>query len=245
MARHRGFFPKEIPMPRRPRLDIPGIPQHVIQRGNDRQPCFYSDIDRIRYLDTLHELCEKTGCRVHAYVLMTNHVHLLMTPSEIGAVSRLLQGLGRRYVRYFNDRYRRTGTLWEGRYKAGLVEDDIYLLRCHRYIELNPVRAAMVSHPADHPWSSFACNAIGKPDVLVQPHPTYLALGSDDRLRRMHYRQLFDEAPDADELQQIRRFVQGQYALGSARFQDGVEASLQRRARPGPIGRPRRRESAL
>lgn len=128
-------------MPRQPRLDLAGVPQHIVQRGNDRQPCFFQDIDRVRYLDELRGICMRESCAVHAYVLMTNHVHLLITPSAQGQVTRVMQSLGRRYVRYVNDRYRRTGTLWEGRYKACLVDSESYLLRCYRYIELNPLRA--------------------------------------------------------------------------------------------------------
>jgi putative transposase len=136
-------------MPRRPRLDLPGIPQHVVQRGNDRQPCFFADVDRQRYLQDLKEIALREGCAVHAYVLMTNHVHLLMTPTGCGQVALIMQALGRRNVRYINDRYHRTGTLWEGRYKSSPVDRDTYLLHCYRYIELNPVRAHMCSDPAD------------------------------------------------------------------------------------------------
>ncbi|WP_372016631.1 transposase [Pseudoxanthomonas sp. 10H] len=136
-------------MPRPPRLDPPGIARHVVQRGNDRQPCFFADIDRQRYLQDLRKLALAHACQVHAYVLMTNHVHLLVTPAHAGALAVLMQALGRRYVRYVNDHYRRTGTLWEGRYKACLVDGDDHLLRCYRYIELNPVRAGMVADPVD------------------------------------------------------------------------------------------------
>ncbi len=132
-------------MPRQPRIDLPGVPQHLVQRGNDRRPCFFAPIDRTRYLDELRDAACRYGCAVHAYVLMTNHVHLLLTPARTGCVSTMMQSLGRRYVRYINDRYRRTGTLWEGRFKACPVQSDDHLLRCYRYIELNPVRAGMVS----------------------------------------------------------------------------------------------------
>jgi putative transposase len=138
------------PMPRQPRLDLANIPQHVVQRGNDRQPCFFTDVDRVRYLQDLREIAIREGCNVHAYVLMTNHVHLLMTPAASGQVARVMQSLGRRYVRYINDRYRRTGTLWEGRYKSSLVDRETYLLHCYRYIELNPIRAHMTADPLDY-----------------------------------------------------------------------------------------------
>jgi putative transposase len=131
-------------MPRSPRLDLPGVAQHVVQRGNDRQPCFFTADDYLRYLRDLNEIARREGCAIHAYVPMTNHVHLLVTPPGTGRVSRMMQALGRRYVRYVNQTYHRTGTLWEGRYKACLVASDAHLLQCHRYIELNPLRAAMV-----------------------------------------------------------------------------------------------------
>ena len=236
-------------MPRQPRLDLPGIPQHVIQRGNDRQPCFFTEADYLRYLQELRELALKNHCLVHAYVLMTNHVHLLVTPSASGQIGHLMQALGRRYVRYINDRYRRTGTLWEGRYKACLVDRDTYLLHCYRYIELNPVRARMVTAPEDYRWSSHAANASGIPDPLVHPHPNYIALGATDTARQENYRALVRQVLSDDDLQAIRLHLQRQHALGSNRFRVAIEAQLGRRAGPGVIGRPRKardsQESAL
>ena len=163
-------------MPRQHRLDLAHVAQHVIQRGNDRRPCFFAEGDYARYLDELREIALREGCAVHAYVLMTNHVHLLMTPTEAGQIARVMQALGRRYVRFINDRYHRTGTLWEGRYKACLVDSETYLLTCYRYIELNPVRAAMVAEAGDYPWSSYGRNAMGRADRLVHLHASYLAL---------------------------------------------------------------------
>ena len=146
-------------MARQPRIDLKGVPQHLIQRGNNRLACFFDDNDRYRYLEWLAVAAAKYGGAVHAYVLMTNHVHLLATGHEKGALGRMMQSLGRRYVRYVNSRYRRSGTLWEGRYKSSLVDSDQYLLTCYRYIELNPVRAFLVTTPGDYRWSSFNCNA--------------------------------------------------------------------------------------
>ncbi|MBO9716865.1 MAG: transposase [Pseudoxanthomonas sp.] len=225
-------------MPRQPRLDLPGIVQHVVQRGNDRQPCFFADIDRARYLQDLRELALARACQVHAYVLMTNHVHLLVTPRQSGAVAVLMQALGRRYVRYVNDHYRRTGTLWEGRYKACLVDGDDYLLRCYRYIELNPVRAGMVADPAEYPWSSHRANAFGVPDPLVRPHERYRALGDNDDARRTAYRALVVAGLAPAEVEHIRATLQRQHALGSDRFRDAIERQLGRRAGPAKIGRP-------
>lgn len=230
-------------MPRQPRLDLPGIAQHIVQRGNDRQPCFFEDADRRRYLEDLREAALKHGCDVHAYVLMTNHVHLLVTPSDAGQISAMMQSLGRRYVGYVNVRHHRTGTLWEGRYKACLVDSESYLLRCYRYIEMNPVRAGMVAAPSDYPWSSHASNAHGIADPLLHRHPCYLQLGQDEQARRQRYRELFDQIPNDDELDSIRLHLQRQHALGSDRFRAAIEAQLNRRAGPAKIGRPRKRQS--
>ena len=139
-------------MPRKPRFNLIGIPQHVIQRGNNREPCFYAEQNYRRYLDDLREVAEKYRCRIHAYVLMTNHVHILVTPMVEYGISQMMQALGRRYVYYINMTYKRTGTLWEGRFKASLIDSDAYLLTCMRYIELNPIRANMVSHPGEYQW---------------------------------------------------------------------------------------------
>lgn len=236
-------------MPRQPRLDLPGVAQHIVQRGNDRQPCFFADIDRTRYLQDLRELTLKLGIAVHAYVLMTNHVHLLLTSQHAGAASTLMQSLGRRYVRYINDHYRRTGTLWEGRYKSCPVQDETYLLRCYRYIELNPVRAGMVADPADFPWSSHRCNGLGQADLLVQPHPRYTAIAAADT-RTEIYRRFVLEAIHPDETAAIRLNLQRQHALGNDRFRAAIEQQLGKRAGPAArIGRPPKaraaRESAL
>ena len=157
-------------MPRKPRLDLAGVPQHIIQRGNDRQPRFFTQADYHCHLAHLREISLREDCRVHAYVLMANQVHLLATPVAAGQIARLMQVLGRRYVRYVNDRHHRTGTLWEGRYEACMVDSERYLLSCYRTIELNPVRARMVTAPDDYAWSSFGSNGMGKTDPLVRPH---------------------------------------------------------------------------
>jgi putative transposase len=228
-------------MPRQPRLDLALVPQHVVQRGNDRRPCFFEGGDYARYLAELREITLREGCAVHAYVLMTNHVHLLMTPAASGQVARVLQAIGRRYVRHINDRYHRTGTLWEGRYKACPVDTDDYLLRCYRYIELNPVRAAMVSRPEDYAWSSYHLNARGISDPLVQPHAIYRSLGPDGATRQAAYRNLVDQVLADSDVDDIRRHLQQQHAFGSQRFRAAIEAQLGRRAGPARIGRPPKR----
>ena len=174
---------------------------------------------------------------------MTNHVHLLMTPARMGAVARVMQSLGRRYVRYANDRYHRTGTLWEGRYKACLVDDGDYLLQCHRYIELNPLRAAMVADPRDYRWSSHLCSAYGDHDPLVTHHPAYLALSGDPIQRRLTHRQLVMATVDPTEIEAIRQHLQRQHAYGTDRFRTALEKQLGRTAGPRKIGRPRKAES--
>ena len=226
-------------MPRTRRLDVPGIAQHVVQRGNDRQPCFYREIDYLRYLQDLREAALKCACQVHAYVLMTNHVHLLVTPASVGAVGRMMQMVGRRYVRYLNDSMCRTGTLWEGRYKASLVDSERYLLACYRYIELNPVRAGMVESPAGYRWSSHAANGMGMHDPLVTPHEVYRRLADSDKQRRLAYQALFAEALSHEALAEIRLYVQRQRALGSSRFQAQIEQRLQQQAGLGRPSRPR------
>ena len=228
-------------MPRHPRLDLPGVPQHVVQRGNNRQPCFLREQDYRCYLAQLGKAAHSHGCRIHAYVLMTNHVHLLLTPAAVGAVSLMMQSLGRCYVGYINATYRRTGTLWEGRYKSCLIDSQRYLMTCYRYIELNPMRAAMVETPGAYPWSSYRFNAQGYPDALIQPHEDYLALGDTTEQRCTAYQALFLEAIGQDRLDEIRAYVQQQRAWGTSRFQAAIETELQREAKVRPRGRPPQR----
>jgi len=175
-------------MARLPRLCPTDIPQHVIQRGNNRQVCFAAKQDFAVFAGWLDEYAREFSVELHAWVFMTNHVHLLVTPREEAAVSRLMQALGRRYVRYFNREYRRSGTLWEGRYKSCLVQADLYLLNCQRYIELNPVRAKMVSAAGEYPWSSYQAHGLGLVVGMHTPHEIYLAFGADTETRLEAYR---------------------------------------------------------
>ena len=227
-------------MPRAKRLDVPGVAQHVIQRSNDRQACFFHEADYLHYLQDCREAASQQGCEVHAYVLMTNHVHMLITPGAPGAVARMMQTVGRRYVRYVNDSAGRSGTLWEGRYKASLVDNERYVLACYRYIELNPVRAGMVESPQAYRWSSFAANGCGLHDPLVTPHAMYERLAADAGLRCAHYRALVDDVISDEDMAAIRLYAQRQRALGSFRFQAQIERQLQRRADIGRPGRPRK-----
>ena len=178
-------------MPRRARLSLAGIPWHIIQRGNNRAVCFHAEEDYRRYLDDLAEQSRRFGCAIHAYVLMTNHVHLLLTPQKTDSAGQMMKHLGQRYVQYVNRAYRRSGTLWEGRFRSCLTQSEDYVLACYRYIELNPVRAGMVRHPRDYRWSSFHANGDGKQDALVSPHEQYMGLGRNEAARRQAYRALF------------------------------------------------------
>lgn len=225
-------------MPRPPRLELPGVPQHVIQRGNNRAGCFFGDADRRFYLKCLAESASRRGCAVHAYVLMSNHVHLLVTPSKAGAVAAMLQDLGRRYVRVINTIHGRTGTLWEGRFKSSLVDSENYLLTCHRYIELNPLRAGLVSDPAAYPWSSHSHYAAGCANPLITEYSVYRSLGATDSERRAAFRSLFAVALDDDLLGHIRQAINSDSALGSEAFMSDAESKLGRSVRPPTRGRP-------
>lgn len=182
---------------------------HVIQRGNNRQTCFFSDDDYRRYLEWLGHAARDTGCSLHAYVLMTNHVHLLLSAHDAGGVGAMMKALGQRYVQHVNRVHARSGTLWEGRYRSCLVQHDLYLLSCMRYIELNPVRAGMVDHPGAYRWSSYRCNAQGEADELIRPHAVFTALGTDPRIRAERYRALFQNALAPGEVEQIRAATKG------------------------------------
>src|SRR5438105_8217063 len=179
-------------MPRLPRLIVPDIAVHIVQRGNDRQACFREDSDYLVYLLHLRDLATKTQCALHAYCLMTNHVHLLLTPRDAQGCATLMRDLGQRYVQYFNSRHARTGTLWEGRFRSCLADSSQYVLACHRYIELNPVRAGMVSSPGAYRWSSHRGNSGALQNKMLGAHVEYLALGGDEASRHAAYRQLFD-----------------------------------------------------
>jgi len=192
-------------MPRPLRFVLPGHTLHIIQRGNNRSACFRDDEDRDRYLSALRDASERAHCAIHAYVLMSNHSHLLVTAGEGRSPARMMQSLGGKYIHYYNKRYGRTGTLWEGRYRASLIDSERYFLVCSRYIELNPVRAGIVREPAGYRWSSFRSNANGCPDPLVRRHPVYLALGRGWAKQREAYRALFDTPLALPTLDAIRR----------------------------------------
>jgi REP-associated tyrosine transposase len=216
-------------MARFPRLVIPGQPMHVVQRGNNRQATFFADEDYRVYLDAIEKAIEKYPVDIHAYVLMTNHVHLLLTPHKEIALSRFIQAVGRRYVRYVNGVYKRSGTLWEGRYKSAIIDTDEYLLKCYRYVEMNPVRAGMVERPNEYQWSSFHRNALGKESCVIKSHQQYKMLGDTEIGRQEVYLSFFSNYLSADDVAVIREGTIKTSIIGHSRFSEEVEQMLDRR----------------
>ncbi|MBL8527472.1 MAG: transposase [Burkholderiales bacterium] len=235
-------------MARLPRYALPGQPQHIIQRGNNRQVIFAADADYQFFRDAMFEAASKHRLAVHAYVWMTNHVHLLATPELEDSISKVFQSVGRRYVQYFNVTYGRSGTLWEGRYRATVVDGERYLLALMRYIELNPVRAGLVAHPRDYVWSSYRYNALGESGSnadWITPHREYLRLGRNPADRQSAYRQLFRATVSGADLAEIRDCTHKGWALGGERFREQVEALGQRRAASKGVGRPRKSDNRV
>ena len=225
-------------MPRRPRIILPRIPLHIIQRGNNRQPCFIAEEDYHAYLEWLKIYAEKSGCHIHAYVLMTNHVHLLFTPDKVSSAGQMMKALGQRYVQYFNRAYQRSGTLWEGRFRSCLLQDEVYLLCCMRYIELNPVRAGMVNHPGDYPWSSYRVNAQGEQSELIESQDLYIKLAGNELNRQSAYRELFRHTLEPGLVDQIRQSTNGNVVLGNDLFSKEISRLLGKRVTHGKPGRP-------
>lgn len=224
-------------MARHPRLIVPGVALHINQRGNNRSACFGQDSDYFTYLSFLRHLSGKYGCEVHAYCLMTNHVHLLVTPAEADACAFLMRDLGACYVRYFNRKHARTGTLWEGRFRSCLVESARYILACYRYIESNPVRAGMVDQPGGYPWSSHAANVGLRADPLVTHNEAYLALGAEAAVRHAAYRGLFEQDMEGDLLKSIRTATDGGFPFASEAFKSALvlpRGCRLERGKPGP-----------
>ena len=230
-------------MARLPRYVIPNQPQHIIQRGNNRQAIFGSEADYQFFRDALIDAATKHGLLIHAYVWMTNHIHLLATPQFEDSIAKVFQSVGRKYVQYYNFTYKRSGTLWEGRYRATVVDTEQYLLKLMRYIELNPVRANMTAHPAGYLWSSYARNAEGKSglnDNWLVPHEKYLRLGKNEAERLLAYQNLFNVVLAGDDLKQIRESTHKGWALGSQRFVDEIERLGKRQAASKGVGRPKK-----
>lgn len=220
---------------------MPGAPVHAVQRGHNRSAVFFEDIDYLEYLRCLKQAADECGCAVHAYVLMSNHIHLLLTPEHADSVGRLFQSIGRHYVRHINTTYQRYGGLWEGRYKSHVIESRSYLLSCMRYIEMNPVRAGMVDHPAKFRWSSYAANALGISNAILTTHSEYAALGKSSEDRLAAYRRLFDDENSvADELLLLRSALQTGTPLGNGKFKVEIESTLSLKVGYARRGRPQK-----
>jgi putative transposase len=228
-------------MARLPRLVLPGMPHHVIQRGTDRCTIFRDNRDFRFLLSLLRDGSDESRCDIHTYVLMTNHIHLLLTPHGEDALSKMMQGVGSRYVQYFNNKYGRTGALWQGRYRAVTVDTERYFLVCSRYIELNPVRAGLVQAPRDYPWSSYEHHVLGRTDPLIRDHPVFESLGCTLRGRCSAYAEMFENQLDETTLSAVREATNKGWPVGDQAFRERVEAMSRRRARPLPKGgsRPR------
>jgi len=225
-------------MPRRARLMLPCIPVHIRHRGNNRQACFFADNDRSFYLLHLKRLLPITACRLHAYCLMPNHVHLLITAAATDGCARLMQRLAQLHTQYMNRTYGRSGSLWEGRFRSCLVQAEDYLIACYRYIDSNPVRAALCAAPGEYAWSSYGSNAAGIPDAGITPHEQYESLGATPAARRRAYVELFMGDERYWRIEEIRRATNGNFALGDESFRRRLAAMLGRRVTPGKAGRP-------
>jgi putative transposase len=226
-------------MARLPRLTLPGYPHHIIQRGNNRQPIFASTADYEQLLGLLEEFSKKFGVAIHSYVLMSNHLHLLATPSTAEGVPQMMQALGRSYVRYFNTKHARTGTLWEGRYRSTLIQAERYLLACMVYIDLNPVRAGMVADPADYPWSSHMHYVGRRSDRLVTPHPLYWELGNTPFARDAAYAELVRNGIGSGQQEALTDATVRGWALGEPDYVAELQRRTERRVTKGRPGRPK------
>lgn len=225
-------------MPRHARIIVPGAAVHLMQRGNNRSDCFFAEQDRSFYLFHLARLLARARCALHAYCLMTNHVHLLVTARDADSCATLMKHLHQLHTQYINRTYRRSGGLWDGRYKSCLVQSEGYLLTCYRYIELNPVRAGLATKAADYPWSSFRANAHGEACDFLAAHYEYSALGESADDRRIAYRGLFGSHGDAAVFDDIRKATNAGYVVGDSRFKTLVAGMLGRRVEHGRPGRP-------
>lgn len=228
-------------MARLPRLVVPAQPHHIIQRGHDKQTIFRDTADHVAFLDWLKEGARRFKVAIHAYVLMPDHVHVLATPADSEGLARMMQWVGRYYVPYFNQKYQRSGTLWQGRYKATVVEPGSYLLRCSHYIESNPVRNGLVMSPGDYPWSSYLHHVGAKPDPLITDHPVYWALGNTPFDREIAYKLAAEQSLSRAEIDAISQATLKGWALGAEAFKAALEKQGSRRLSPAKRGRPARK----
>lgn len=227
-------------MARLPRLVVPHQPHHVIQRGIDRQAIFRDDEDYRAFLKWLREAARQFKLALHAYVLMPNHVHLLVSPADAAGLGKMMQWIGRYYVPYFNHKYQRVGTLWQGRYRTSVIDSERYFMTCSRYIECNPVRAGLVGDPAHYPWSSYTHHIGVAADPYITEHPLYWSLGNTPFEREAAYKALVEQALTREEVQALQDAAYTGWALGSEQFKASLERQVQRRVQPGKRGRPRK-----
>lgn len=225
-------------MPRRARTYIPGYAYHIVQRGNNREACFFEEENYRVYIRYMDEVLPRYGSCLHAYCLMTNHVHLLITPDCVDSISNFMKVVCSRYAQYINKKYARTGTLWEGRHKASAIDTEGYLLKCYRYIELNPVAAHIVNRPEEYAWTSHHCNAWGDPDSLISVHQSYLALGQNQQQRCLNYQKLFSEALSPEDCQAIGKAVHFSMPLGCEEFISQIESRTGHKIGFSHRGRP-------
>lgn len=227
-------------MARLPRLVVPNQPHHLIQRGVDQQLVFHETADYMFFLDCLREASRQFNVAIHAYVLMPNHLHLLATPADKDGLARMMQWIGRHYVPYFNQKYHRSGTLWQGRYRTSVLDAEHYLMLCSRYIDLNPVRAKLVAHAGDYAWSSYQHHVGIKSDPMISDHVLYWSLGNTPFEREAAYRRLIEEGLDEHEVRMLSEATLKGWALGSDQFKAGLERQVRRRVQPSRRGRPAR-----
>lgn len=232
-------------MARLPRLSLPGYPHHIIQRGNNRQAIFSSPADYQVLLDLIEENAKKSGVAIHAYVLMVNHFHLLVTPEAADSLPRMMQAVGRRYVRYFNDGQGRSGTLWEGRYRSTLMQAETSLLACMAYMDLNPVRAGLVSEARDYPWSSHGHYVGLRNDKLVTPHSLFWGLGNTPFAREAIYADIVRAGVSAERQAALTESTLGGWALGDADFVANLQKHMERRVAKAQVGRPPRKPADI
>lgn len=225
-------------MARLPRLIVPHQPHHVIQTGNNEQTVFHDDDDCLAFLGWLRAAAKTWKVQIHAYVLMPNHLHLLVTPTDEDGLGQMMQWIGRYYVPYFNQKYSRSGTLWNGRYKTSLIDADAYFMLCSRYIESNPVRSGLVSRHEDYRWSSYCHHAGIRPDGLIIDHPKFWALGNTPFEREAAYVALFERVITSDEIASISKALLKGWPLGSEQFKTALQSKVKRRVLPAKRGRP-------
>ena len=227
-------------MPRRPRIILSNIPVKLLQKTANKQKCFRRDQDYQYYLQLLKQYTSESGCAIHAYALLPDHIHLLLTPKAEKSVASLMKNLGQLYTQYYNRTYQRKGSLWAGRFRSSVIEENSFLFPCKIFIEMNPVFAGLVKQPKDYPWSSHRINAYGEPNTFIIPHLNYLKLDSNPIVRQFAYKNLFQEELPVQTIKNIQRATGGNYVLGDEQFAVGISRKTGLQVTPSKPGRPRK-----